>query len=167
MRRGTSPMQLAAKGIATVAEEKPPRLTSRELRLLAPYVRPYLGVALTAAFLMITAAALKLAGPFWLRAAIDNGIATGEAGKINLYGGLFVVSVIGVFLALRFSTAMAGVVGEKVLRDLRISAFKHLSSLSLGFFERERSGRLVARVTSDIEAAERFVTDSIDRKSVV
>lgn len=165
MRRGTSPMQLAAKGIATVAEEKPPRLTSRELRLLAPYVRPYLGVALTAAFLMITAAALKLAGPFWLRAAIDNGIATGEAGKINLYGGLFVVSVIGVFLALRFSTAMAGVVGEKVLRDLRISAFKHLSSLSLGFFERERSGRLVARVTSDIEAAERFVTDSMVRIS--
>ncbi|MGH2811367.1 MAG: ABC transporter ATP-binding protein [Actinomycetota bacterium] len=158
MRRG---LLAPERGLGVVAEEKAPRLGGREMRLLMPYLRPYLPAALAAIALMVASTGLKLAGPLFLRTAIDRGIIEANVSYINLFGALFVLSAIGGFASLRYATSTAGVVGEKVLRDLRVAAFRHLNSLSLGFFERERSGRLVARITSDIEAVERLVTESL------
>jgi ATP-binding cassette subfamily B protein len=159
MRRGT----LGRAALERDAKERPARLGGREIRLLERYLRPYLGPAVAASVLMLGATALKLAGPIWLREAIDRGLGSGDLGALNLFGALFVASALGQFVALRYSTILAGTVGEKVLRDLRTAAFRHLSSLSLGFFERERAGRLVARITSDIEAVERLAIESLVR----
>lgn len=148
------------RGLATVAEESPPTLGPRERELLRPYLRPYLVPAIVAVALMVATSGLKLAGPVMLRRAIDLGIGRGDLVKVNTYGALFVVFAVAAFLTLRGATILMGTVGEKMLRDLRIGAFRHLASLSMGFFERERSGRLVARVTSDIEAAERLFTEN-------
>jgi len=163
-RRSTS---VAMMGLGVVAEEKAPRLGIREIRLLIPYLRPYLKGAIASGILLILATLMKLVGPVFLRFAIDQGIGTegaaGDISRLNLFGGLFIAAALIGFVTLRWSTSLMGRVGETALRDLRISSFKHLASLSLGFFERERSGRLIARITSDIEAVERLVTESLVR----
>lgn len=167
MSRRSMATAMLARGWGTVAEEKPPRLGKREVRLLLPYMRPYAKGAVVGAIFLITATALKLAGPVILGNAIDQGIGTetraGDPSKLTLFGILFLAAAGLGFYSLRASIRLMGRVGESVLRDLRVSSFRHLAGLSLGFFERERAGRLVARITSDIEAIERFVTESLVR----
>lgn len=149
------------RGLAIVAEESPPMLGRREFALLRPYFRPYLFPAISAVLLMVATTGLKLLGPIFLRRAIDLGITARDLPTLNLYGALFLAMAFSSFLTLRGAMVLMGTLGEKMLRDLRIGAFRHLTSLSMGFFERERSGRLVARVTSDIEAAERLLTENL------
>lgn len=153
MRRST------LRGLGVVAEERPPTLGRREIALLSPFFRPYLGAGAAAVALMVVATLLKLLGPILLRRAVDSGIVPGDLSKVNFYGGLFVVIALAGFVIIRAAMILMGTAGEKMLRDLRVEGFRHLTGLSLGFFERERSGRMVARVTSDIEAAERLFTE--------
>jgi ABC-type multidrug transport system fused ATPase/permease subunit len=112
---------------------------------------------------MVLSSVLKLSGPYFLRFAIDLGLAEGSFANVNLFGALFVGAALLSFVSLRSSTLLTGVAGEKVLQDLRVATFDHLTGLSLGFFERQRSGRLISRITSDVEAVERLVTDSLVR----
>lgn len=148
------------KGLGVVAEERPPKLGPIERSHLKPFIWPYRFAAFTAVAFMVTSTALKVAAPIFLRKAIDDGIRARDLAVVNLYGALFVGLAVGGFFTLRWATGLMGIVGEKMLRDLRTGAFRHLVDLSLSFFERERSGRLVGRITSDVEAAERLFTES-------
>jgi ABC-type multidrug transport system fused ATPase/permease subunit len=58
-------------------------------------------------------------------------------------------------------TYMTGWVGERILADLRVRLFEHLQRLSLGFYERNRAGVLISRLTNDIEAIDQLVTDGV------
>lgn len=133
----------------------------RAARVLAVFLRPYLLPATAGGLALVASTGLELAAPLILRGAVDRGVIPKDPGSLNLYGVLFLASAIGAFLLLRLSTRLAGRAGEAALRDLRVASFRHLTTLSLGVFERERSGSLVSRVTADIETAERLVTDSL------
>lgn len=161
--RGSALRTLGARGLGTVVEERPPKLGLRELRVLKPYLRPYRAAFIAAAVLMLLSSILKLSGPFFLRFAIDDGLAKGDFASLNLFGALFVGAALTSFITLRASSLLSGKAGEKVLQDLRVATFSHLSKLSLGFFERQRSGQLISRITSDVEAVERLVTESLVR----
>jgi ATP-binding cassette subfamily B protein len=56
---------------------------------------------------------------------------------------------------------MTGWVGERILADLRKQLFRHLQRLSLGFYERNRAGVLISRMTNDVEAIDQLVTDGV------
>ena len=56
---------------------------------------------------------------------------------------------------------MTGWVGERILADLRMRLFEHLQHLSLGFYERNRAGVLISRLTNDVEAIDQLVTDGV------
>ena len=58
-------------------------------------------------------------------------------------------------------TYMTGWVGERILADLRKQLFGHLQQLSLGFYERNRAGVLISRMTNDVEAIDQLVTDGV------
>ena len=58
-------------------------------------------------------------------------------------------------------TYLTGWVGERILADLRNDLFAHLQRLSLGFYERNRSGVLISRLTNDVEAIDQLVTDGV------
>lgn len=148
--------------MATLVEEQA-HLKGRQVRLLVPFIRPYRKRAYGALALLLVATLLQLAGPVFLQRAIDRGIRGHDLHTLNLYGALFVGASAIAFLAFRYSILLMGWVGQQALRDLRTTAFRHLMDLSLAFFERERSGRLVARVTSDAEAVERLVTEDLIR----
>lgn len=139
------------------------KLGKREVRVLMPFLRPYRKPAIGAAVLVLATTALKLSGPVFLLRAIDHGIRSNDRSSLTLNGILFVVAAVSAFFTLRFSTLLIGSVGQRTLKDMRIGAFRHLVGLSLGFFERERSGKLVARVTTDVESVERLVTEDLIR----
>ena len=77
--------------------------------------------------------------------------------------------VVGVFLAAGLAnwgmtyveTYLTGWVGERILADLRITLFRHLQRLSLGFYERTRAGVIISRLTNDVEAIDQLVTDGV------
>ena len=74
---------------------------------------------------------------------------------------LFVASGIAAFALSGLQTYFTGWVGERALADLRIRLFRHLQRLSLGFYERNRTGAVVSRITNDIEALDQLVTDGL------
>ena len=58
-------------------------------------------------------------------------------------------------------TYLTGWVGERILADLRNRLFEHLQRLSLGFYERNRAGVIISRLTNDVEAIDQLVTDGV------
>ena len=127
-------------------DEKP--FTLRQL--LWPKRIPILGVLILVAF---EAFALQF-GPRLVELAINNGINVPDpdfgyvAGLAAIYVGLLVAAtIIG---AIR--TLWSGRIGEEVLYGLRVRVFSHIQRLSLDYFTEEKAGRIMTRVTSDIEA---------------
>src|SRR3989442_4600698 len=58
-------------------------------------------------------------------------------------------------------TYFTGWTGERILADLRNRLFRHLQRLSLGFYERNRAGVIISRLTNDVEALDQLVTDGV------
>jgi len=126
-------------------------------RRLTVMLRPQLGKIILAVFLLMGQTLCMLAGPLLVRYGIDQGIGDGDTEALNLAGALFIVTAIGGFFFARSAILLVAQVGEKFLRDLRVRVFRHLMDLGLDFFEKEQTGRLVARMTSDVDALQELV----------
>jgi ATP-binding cassette, subfamily B, bacterial len=98
-----------------------------------------------------------LAGPYLVRYGIDNGIVQGRTGPLNLAVGLYVVVAVASYLTYRAQVVLISRVGESFLRDLRVRVFDHLQRLSMPFYDREKSGVIVSRMTSDVDALQELV----------
>ena len=140
------------------ADERLRRADARELRRrLAVMLRPQRGRIALAVLLLAGQTLCMLAGPILVRYGIDNGINGDDPDALNIAGVLFVVSAAGGFFLARSAILLVADVGESFLRDLRIRVFRHLMDLGLDFFEREQTGRLVARMTSDVDALQELI----------
>ena len=98
--------------------------------------------------------------PILIGAAVDivSGSRTGSLG--SLVTAFVAVSVVGVACSYA-QTYFTGWTGERMLADLRNHLFRHLQRLSLGFYERNRAGVLISRITNDVEALDQLVTDGV------
>ena len=99
--------------------------------------------------------------PFLAKLAIDDGISEGDLGALTIIVVLFVVAGLANLLASMAQTYFTGWTGERILADLRNKLFRHLQRLSLGFFERNRAGVVISRLTNDVEALDQLVTDGV------
>jgi ABC-type multidrug transport system fused ATPase/permease subunit len=135
--------------------------TGRRLAFLARLTRPYGRRTLIAVAALLASIATALAPPFLAKIAIDDGI---RGRDLELLGW-----VVAAFLAAGTLNLIANVaqtyftawVGERVLTDLRQGLFSHLQRLSLGFYERNRAGAVISRLTNDVEALDRLVTEGV------
>jgi ATP-binding cassette, subfamily B, bacterial len=137
---------------------------ARVRRLLAllfrPYRRPLLGSA--ALILLKTAATLSI--PFLVGLAIDQGIRPGGPANLRTLVGLVVVLACAMSIAAvanRAFLVLSGRIGQDVLYDLRLRLFGHVQSLSISFFEHYTSGRIIARLTSDIDALQELLATGL------
>jgi len=114
-----------------------------------------------ASLAVLAQTATGLAMPYLVKVAIDEGVVPRKLEVLNrvalLYLGLAGVQ----FLAGRVEVLTVAAVGQRVLYAVRNKLFGHVQALSLDFYERERTGRLVARMTADIEAMSDLVTDGL------
>jgi len=133
------------------------RLARRLIRMLRPW---WGGIAL--ALLCVGAqVGCLLAGPALVRHGIDSGLLKHDVGALNLSAALYVVVALIAFVFGRLAILLTARVGETFLRDLRVRVFRHLLDLGLDYFEREQTGRLVARMTSDMDALQELVQTGV------
>lgn len=125
----------------------------RTAGMLAPYRRQ---VALAIGMVVLWTAT-TLAGPFLVRIGIDDGITPGNVGVLNAaVAGYVLVAAIS-YLAYRQQVLRISQVGESFLRDLRKRVFDHLQKLSMPFYDREKAGVVVSRMTSDVDSLQELV----------
>jgi ATP-binding cassette subfamily B protein len=107
--------------------------------------------------LLVAWTGANLAGPVLVRFGIDHGIKAGDGVVIALATALYAVAAIAGYALGRGQIVSLNRLAESFLRDLRTRSFEHLQALSLGFYDRARSGVLVSRLTADIDALSEFV----------
>ncbi|HKV87209.1 MAG TPA: ABC transporter ATP-binding protein [Candidatus Dormibacteraeota bacterium] len=130
-------------------------LRRRSRRLLAALARPYRGRIVLAAVLITVRSAAYLSLPYLVKLGIDSGIRPGQTG--NLVNLEVIVAVLLAALAVNALANYAfllvsGRMGADILFDLRRTLFAHVQQLSISFYERYTSGRIISRLTSDIDA---------------
>jgi ATP-binding cassette, subfamily B, bacterial len=131
-----------------LAEQTAPQPDFSLGRLLRPQRRR---LAIGAVLVGLNALAM-LGGPFFIRLGIDHGVTKGDLGWVWLASGLFVGSVV-VARALSWVVAIvSGRLGQEMLLSLRLRIFAHLQRLGLDFYDREMAGRIMTRMTADVEA---------------
>ena len=135
--------------------------TRRRVLALARLTRPYKVRTLLSVVSLLAATATALAPPFLSKYAVDDGIRRHDLGKLWWIVGAFVLAGLLNWAMSYVQTYLTGWVGERILADLRNGLFRHLQGLSLGFFERNRAGVLISRLTNDVEAIDQLVTDGV------
>ena len=117
-------------------------------RFVAPFRRA-LGFGLS---LVVLDTLLTLAGPLLVRRGLDNGVAHGSARSLWVAAALFAVTVLLDWAVTWGYTRYTGRTAERLLFALRIRIFAHLQRLSLDFYDREMAGRIMTRMTTDVDA---------------
>ena len=124
---------------------------SRLMKRLLVYLVPYRTTVMFAFFLIVVESALEIAFPLMTMLAVDNYMATGDLNGLLLialaYFGLLVVKL-GVGFV---QTYLLQSTGQKIMFDIRRQIFNHIQTLSTSFFDKNPVGRLITRVTSDVE----------------
>ncbi|MFM8746855.1 MAG: ABC transporter transmembrane domain-containing protein [Aestuariivirga sp.] len=131
------------------ARRRPKGRNLRPLLRLTPFLRPYGRQMLFALIALLAAAGATLAVPLAVRRIIDHGFTAANAALVDKYflAMMIVVVVLAIGSALRFYFVMW--IGERVVADIRDAVFSHLLSLSPAFFEAQRTGEVVSRLTAD------------------
>lgn len=134
--------------------------TRRRLATLYRLARPYRGRTSLAIVSLLGGTAVALAPPYLVGRTIDHV----RHGTTHDLRWLVVAFVAAGALAIVFTyaqTYFTGWTGERMLADLRNTLFRHLQRLSLGFYERNRAGVIISRLTNDVEALDQLVTDGV------
>ena len=133
----------------------------RLMRRLLGYLRPYRAQVLLAAGVVLLEALVQLAGPILTKEAIDRGIRQHNVVRLEQVAVLYLaVLVLDFGLGYAQNRIMQGV-GQHVMRDLRMTLFRHLQRLPLAFFDRNPVGRLMTRVTNDVDVLNELVTSGV------
>ena len=133
----------------------------RLMRRLLVYLRPYRRLLVGAIAVLLAEAVLTLAGPLFTRKVIDVALPARDAGLVTRLALLLAGALVIQFALEYAGTMLTSLLGQRVMRDLRMQIFTHLQRLSIPFFDRTPVGRLITRVTSDVEALNELFTAGV------
>lgn len=128
---------------------------------LLEYVRPYRWYAVAAVLLLLGTAGLTLVGPWLTQRALDVAVPAHDAALLLRLALLLLGALLlefGFDYAQAYLTAW---MGQRVMADLRLQLFSHLQRLSIGYFDRNPVGRLMTRVTSDVETLNELFSSGV------
>ncbi|MBO0869263.1 MAG: ABC transporter ATP-binding protein [Micromonosporaceae bacterium] len=143
------------------------RLRADSRTLLRSLVRPHArAVALLIALLLLQNAA-AMAGPYLVKLGIDKGIPPmlhppRDGGVLLAVSIAFGVSAVAEYIGKRWFITLSGRVGQAILFDLRNRVYQHFQRLSVGFHERYTSGRVISRLTSDMDSISELLDGGIE-----
>src|SRR3989441_2282912 len=143
---------------------------ARLMRRLVGYLRPYRGLVILALVILLGLSFADVAPPVIAKFIIDNAIAPAVSGQISPeegfarlapFGALYIAVLVASSLFRYGQSMLASYVGQNAMYDLRVGLFSHLEGLSLTFFDRNPVGRLMTRITNDIDALTDMVTQGV------
>jgi len=137
------------------------RKTRRRLGLLWKLASRYRTRTAFSVVSLLTATATALAPPYLAKYALDDAVRGHAGSRLFLVVAIFVGAGLANWGMTYVETYLTGWVGERILADLRLRLFEHLQRLSLGFYERNRAGVIISRLTNDVEAIDQLVTDGV------
>lgn len=141
------------------------RLRSRSRALLGSLLRPHRRLIGAAVLLLLLQNAAGMAGPYLVMLGIDRAIEPlreGDPRILIAVGIAFAAATAGEYVGKRGFLTLSSRIGQAVLIDLRQRVYAHFLRLSVGFHERYTSGRVIARLTSDMDSIAELVDGGID-----
>jgi ATP-binding cassette subfamily B protein len=131
------------------------------LRRLLRYLRPYRWLAAGAVLLLLVQSVLALIGPRLTERALDVAIPRMDVGLLSLLAGLYLATLLFELVVEYGGAVLTAFVGQRVMYDLRMEIFGHLQRLSVTYFDRNPVGRLMTRVTSDVETLNELFSSGV------
>ena len=134
---------------------------SRLMRRLLTYLRPYRGPVILAVVAIIGHSVLDLAPPYLTKIVIDRYIPVGDLGGLSTIAALYLGALIASFLLEYLQTWTMQVIGQRIMFDLRMELVRHLHRLDLRFYDRNPVGRLMTRLTTDVDVLNELFTSGV------
>jgi len=134
---------------------------ARLMRRLLGYVRPYTGLMAVASAAIVVQAGLQLVQPYLVKVAIDRHIATGDLAGLDRLAGAFLAILLASFVLEYLQTYALQMAGQRIMFDLRTEIYDRLQQLDVRFYDRNPVGRLMTRVTTDVDALNDLFTSGL------
>src|SRR5690242_20450691 len=133
----------------------------RLMRRLLVYARPYRALMYGAFALLCIEGAIQVVGPLLTRRVIDVAVPARDVNTVVVCTVLFFAALVVEFVTSYGQTWLTSLLGQRVMRGLRMEIFRHLQRLSVSYFDRNPVGRLITRVTSDVETLNELFTSGV------
>lgn len=134
---------------------------ARLMRRLLTYLRPYRWPVGLSVVLLLLNAGTDLLGPYFVKVAIDRYIVRGDMSGIGRLAVFYLATLLAAFAFRYAQNFIMQVVGQNVMYDLRLALFTHLQNLAVAFFTRNPVGRLMTRITNDVDTLYEMVTSGV------
>src|SRR5262245_4779276 len=131
------------------------------MRRLLTYLRPYWRQVAVAFVAIVIGSAAALAQPYLIKVAIDDHIAVGRIEGLGALAVLYFGILTAAFSAEYIQTFTLQLTGQRIMFDMRMSVYGHLQRLDLKYFDRNPVGRLMTRVTSDVDVINDLFTAGV------
>ncbi len=123
---------------------------------LVPEIRnPFIKSSLIALF----GTGLRMVGPFLISRGVDNGVIKSDYNYVLQQAMFYLLTLIVLYFVTSKALLAIGLVGETYVRKIREKLFRHLASLDINYFEKNKTGVLVARMTSDMQSLNEFARE--------
>jgi ATP-binding cassette subfamily B multidrug efflux pump len=134
---------------------------ARLMRRLLAYLRPHKWYVLGALLALIGDAVAQLAPPYLVKIAIDRYIAQGDLAGLNNIAIVYLSVLVASFSLEYAQTYMMQMIGQRIMFDMRMQIYAHLQRLDLSFYDRNPVGRLMTRVTTDVDVINDLFTSGV------
>ncbi len=134
---------------------------ARLMRRLLTYLRPYWRSVAVAFVAIVLNALASLAQPYLVKIAIDRHIATGQLAGLDRLAAVYLLVLVVGFGSEYLQTWTLQLTGQRIMFDLRMSIYGHLQRLDLAYYDRNPVGRLMTRVTSDVDVLNDLFTSGV------
>jgi ATP-binding cassette, subfamily B, multidrug efflux pump len=128
---------------------------------LAGYLRPYWLQVAASVVMMLAVALLELVPVLIVRTAIDDHIAVSEVDGLGMLAIIFLAALVITFVLRYAQMYLMAWVGQRMMVDLRMELFTHIQRLSVAFFDRNPVGRVVIRLTGDVQQIEMVISQGV------
>jgi len=134
---------------------------ARLMRRLLGYVRPYIGLVALSVVLLLLSSSASLTGPYLVRIGIDRYITPGRLRGLGSLTAIYLAILAAGFIFRYLQSYLMQLVGQRAMYDLRLALFAHLQRLSVRFYTHTPVGRLITRITNDIDALNEMITQGV------
>jgi ATP-binding cassette subfamily B protein len=134
---------------------------ARLMRRLIGYLRPYRTHVAFAIAAIVGHSVLQLVPPYLTKTVIDSYIPAGDLSGLGLVAALYLITLVASFGLEYAQTWTMQLTGQRIMFDLRMQVFSHLQRLDLRFYDRNPVGRLMTRVTTDVDVLNELFTSGV------